>query len=372
MKIDLSTGKTKMETYYEYPTVSKGVPDYGVILDLFTKAVNDYIPTHVDWGCFLSGGLDSSALVSVASHLCDKPVNTFSVGFSKDAPDLKRARIVAEHLGTKHHEVVFDVQDGIDVLEDVIYHLGCYDITTIRATIPMHLLSQYAIKKGMKCMLSGEGPDEMYAGYLYFHEAPSPEALQQETITRMKQLHDSDLRRGDAAVTAHGKDDQHSCEARFPYFEREFMEYMMSLDPKYKHPMSNTVIRDGKTHGIEKFVFRKAFSGLTPSGKKWLPNEILYAIKAAFSDAVGSLWRRALIKHTESKISDELFEKRHELYPHCTPPTKEGFYYRQMFENMYPDMSKVLPRLWFPPKEWVGDQTDPSAEVLDIHKKLVQ
>jgi asparagine synthase (glutamine-hydrolysing) len=307
-------------------------------------------------GLFISGGFDSSAVASIASRISDHELHSFAIGVEGfDAPDLEYARQVANFLGTKHHEVKYNIEDGIKALRDVIWHLESYDVTTIRASTPMYLLSKYIRENtDITVILTGEGPDESHGGYLYFSYAPSLEEFQAETERRTSQHYMYDVLRSDRTTSAWG------LEVRVPYLDKRFLNYSINLDPKIKHPKHN--------NDIEKFVLRKSFD--TPDDP-YLPNEILWRPKEAFSDGVGYSWKDRIIEYADENISDQLFEQREQLYPINTPPTKEAFMYRQIFEEFFPGRASLIKSIWMP--KWVGeDVVDPSATVLDVHQEKIQ
>eukprot|EP00850_Spirogloea_muscicola_P015747 SM000123S25859 [mRNA] locus=s123:338049:342948:+ [translate_table: standard] len=293
----------------------------------FEKAVVKRLMTDVPFGVLLSGGLDSSLVAAVASrHLADTKagqqwgshLHSFCVGL-KGSPDLKAAKEVAEYLGTRHHEFHFTVQDGIDAIEDVIYHVETYDVTTIRASTPMFLLSRKIKALGVKMVLSGEGSDEIFGGYLYFHKAPSKEEFHQETCRKIKALHMYDCLRANKSTSAWG------VEARVPFLDKEFLNLAMSINPAEK------MVRPGEGR-IEKYIMRKAFDD---EANPYLPKHILYRQKEQFSDGVGYSWIDSLKEHAAFKVSDQMMASAKHMFPHNTPTTKEGYYYRMIFEQKY-------------------------------------
>jgi asparagine synthase (glutamine-hydrolysing) len=351
--LDLDTKDYSMKRYWELPTICNKVPDYKIVREKFMESIKARTLSDVEIGLFLSGGLDSSLTSSGMVHFLGKGVKTFSFGFSDNSPDLIQAKKVADFLETDHHTVVGDIKEAIETISEVIEHLGSYDTTTIRASIPMYLLSEYVSKNtDVKSVVSGEFADELMGGYLYSHNAPSDIDLQKDMTRLLEDLVYFDLTRGDRALAAHG------LEGRFPIGETEFLEYFHSIHPKYKHPKLNK--------DIEKYIFRQSFDCINEDGKKYIPDEILKRVKEAYSDGVGSEWVKALIKHAEEQISDEEFDQRHEKYPYNTPMTKEALLYRKIFDRYYPGQEKIIPYYWMP--KWCGEKTDPSATVLDIHK----
>ena len=294
-------------------------------------------------GFLLSGGLDSSLVCAVAQKLSDKPIRTFAIGMEDDAIDLKYAREVAEYIGSEHTEVYMSAVDVISSLETVIELLGTYDITTIRASMGMYLLCKYIHEyTDIRVLLTGEISDELF-GYKYTDFAPSAEAFQQESVKRIHELHMYDVLRADRCISAN------SIEARVPFGDLDFVEYVMSIDPEMKL----------NKYGKGKYLLRRAFEG------SYLPQDILYREKAAFSDAVGHSMVDYLKEYTESKYTDAEFEEKRMAYKHARPFTKESLLYREIFEKYYPNQSEMIIDFWMPNKNWEGcDVNDPSARVL--------
>ena len=295
-------------------------------------------------GFLLSGGLDSSLVCAIAARESDKPIRTFAIGMSEDAIDLKYARTVAEHIGSEHTEVFMTPDDVISSLEEVICLLGTYDITTVRASIGMYLVCR-AIHEttDVRVLLTGEISDELF-GYKYTDFAPSPAAFQEEAEKRVRELHMYDVLRADRCISVN------SLEARVPFGDLDFASYVMSLDPGMK------VNRYGKG----KYLLRHAFEGLG-----YLPDQILWREKAAFSDAVGHSMVDYLKEYAEGVYTDAEFEEKRGRYSHAQPFTKESLLYREIFEKYYPGQSGMIAGFWMPNKSWKGcDVADPSARVL--------
>ena len=294
-------------------------------------------------GFLLSGGLDSSLVCAVAQKLSDKPIRTFAIGMEDDAIDLKYAREVAEYIGSEHTEVYMSAVDVISSLETVIELLGTYDITTIRASMGMYLLCKYIHEyTDIRVLLTGEISDELF-GYKYTDFAPSAEAFQQESVKRIHELHMYDVLRADRCISVN------SIEARVPFGDLDFVEYVMSIDPEMKL----------NKYGKGKYLLRRAFEG------SYLPQDILYREKAAFSDAVGHSMVDYLKEYAESKYTDAEFEEKRMAYKHARPFTKESLLYREIFEKYYPNQSEMVVDFWMPNKDWDGcDVNDPSARVL--------
>jgi len=309
----------------------------------FVKAVVRRMMSDVPWGVLLSGGLDSSLVASIASRYGFQGnskkkrsisnadslgkseswfphLHSFSIGL-QGSPDLAAARKAATFLQTIHHELVFTLEEGIDAINDVVYHLETYDVTTIRAATPMFLMSRKIKAMGIKMVLSGEGADEIFGGYLYFHKAPGHEELHKETVDKVCNLHKFDCLRANKSTMAWG------VEPRVPFLDYDFLEYAMSIDPKEK------LIRNGR---IEKHILRQAFD---TKEDPFLPDEILWRQKEQFSDGVGYGWIDHIKSTAEAAVSDVNFEARQHRFPHNTPHTKEAYYIREMFHKHFPQQS---------------------------------
>lgn len=295
-------------------------------------------------GFLLSGGLDSSLVCAIAQKNSSKPIKTFAVGMDTDPIDLKYAKEVAEFLGTEHTEVIMTKDDVLDALEKVIWHLETWDITTVRASMGMYLICKYIRENtDLKVLLTGEVSDEIF-GYKYTDFAPSPAAFQQEAQKRIRELYMYDVLRADRCLAAN------SLEARVPFSDTEFVDYAMSINPERKMNVYNK----------GKYLLRRAFEGLN-----YLPDNILYREKAAFSDAVGHSMVDHLKAFAESQYSDADLVAAKEKYPHGTPFTKESLLYRDIFEKFYPGQASWIKDFWMPNKEWEGcNVNDPSARVL--------
>ncbi|EKT4548819.1 asparagine synthase B [Flavobacterium psychrophilum] len=349
------TPKTGFVKYYkpEYCDYKKATNtlDLKLIRDSLTEATRKRLMSDVPIGVLLSGGLDSSLTSSIASRLLKekgKTLHSFSIGLDENAPDAKAARKVAEFLGTKHHEVHFTIEQGIEILDKLIWHLETYDVTSVRASTPMYFLSKAITDMGIKVVLSGEGADEIFGGYLYFRNAPTTEDFQKETIERVQKLFTADLLRADKSTMAHG------LEARVPFLDKAFLDVAMLIKPEEKQP---------KTYGgKEKYILRKAFD--TPDNP-YLPDEVLWRQKEQFSDGVGYNWIDQLIEYCASKVTDKQLELAKELYSYNTPTTKEAYYYRTIFHKYYPQQSAAeTVRKWIP--KWQENQ-DPSGRANAAH-----
>jgi len=290
-------------------------------------------------------------------------LHSFSIGLA-NSPDLLAARKAAAYLGTVHHEYTFTVQEGLDAISDVIYHLETYDVTTVRASTPMYLLSRKIKALGVKMVLSGEGSDEIFGGYLYFHAAPGAASFHQECVKRVKNLHTADCLRANKSTMAWG------LEARVPFLDKKFLEVAMNVDPKEKmfsKGAETAVDAEGRPI-MEKYIIRKAFD-IVPrdSVKPYLPASILWRQKEQFSDGVGYSWIDGIKDHAESIVSDEAFARRHEIFPDDTPDTKEGYYIRETFEGLFPSKTAAETAVrWIPREDW-GCSSDPSGRSVAIH-----
>ena len=295
-------------------------------------------------GFLLSGGLDSSLVCAIAARRSKTPIRTFAIGMSGDAIDLKYAREVAEYIGSRHTEVIITREDVISNLERVIHLLGTYDITTIRASVGMYLVCKAIHEQtDIRVLLTGEISDELF-GYKYTDYAPSAQAFQEESEKRVRELHMYDVLRADRCISVN------SLEARVPFGDLEFVRYVMSVDPERKR----------NRYGKGKYLLRHAFE---EGG--WLPQDILWREKAAFSDAVGHSLVDDLKEYAEQCYTDDDFQKLRQKYVHARPFTKESLLYREIFEKYYPGQSGMVLDFWMPNREWEGcDVDDPSARVL--------
>ncbi|XP_047971861.1 asparagine synthetase [glutamine-hydrolyzing] [Salvia hispanica] len=327
-----------LKRWYNPPWFSESIPstpyDPLVLRRAFENAVIKRLMTDVPFGVLLSGGLDSSLVASVTSRYMagtkaakqwGSQLHSFCVGL-EGSPDLKAAKEVADYLGTVHHEFHFTVQDGIDAIEDVIYHIETYDVTTIRASTPMFLMSRKIKSLGVKMVLSGEGADEIFGGYLYFHKAPNKEEFHRENCRKLKALHQYDCLRANKATSAWG------LEARVPFLDKEFLNVAMSIDPEWK------LIKPDQGR-IEKWIMRRAFDD---EERPYLPKHILYRQKEQFSDGVGYSWIDGLKAHAEEHVTDRMMLNADHIFPHNTPTSKEAYYYRMIFERFFPQNSARL------------------------------
>lgn len=313
------------------------------IHDLLVRGIEKRLVADAKVGYLLSGGLDSSLVCAVAQKASKEPIKTFSIGMSGDAIDLKYARQVADYIGSDHKEVIISKEDVLASLETVINLLGTYDITTIRASIGMYLVCKAIHEQtDIRVILTGEISDELF-GYKYTDFAPSAEAFQKEAEKRIRELHMYDVLRADRCISVN------SLEARVPFGDLDFVRYVMSINPELKLNRYNK----------GKYLLRKAFEG------DYLPHDILYREKAAFSDAVGHSMVDYLKEYAESCYTDDEFERKCTAYDHARPFTKESLLYREIFERYYPGQSEMIKDFWMPNKEWEGcNVNDPSARVL--------
>ncbi len=351
------TEKTGFVKYYqpkwEDETLAVEELDLKAIRETLSESVRKRLMSDVPIGVLLSGGLDSSLTSSIAARYMKqmgKTLHSFSIGLDAEAPDAKAARKVAEFLGTQHHEIHFTIEQGIEILDKLIWHLETYDVTSVRASTPMYFLSKAITDRGIKVVLSGEGADEIFGGYLYFRNAPSVEDFQKETIERVQKLFTADLLRADKSTMAHG------LEARVPFLDKAFLELAIKIKPEEKMPSAYD--------GIEKYILRKAFD--TPE-QPYLPDEVLWRQKEQFSDGVGYNWIDTLIEYCSGQVTDEEFEKAAVLYPYNTPVTKEAFFYRRIFHKHFPQVAAAQTvRKWIP--KWQENQ-DPSGRANAAHVK---
>ncbi|KIC00150.1 asparagine synthetase B [Flavobacterium sp. KMS] len=351
------TPKTGFVKYYqpEYEDYLKADQnlDLDLIRETLTEATRKRLMSDVPIGVLLSGGLDSSLTSAIASRLLaerGEKLHSFSIGLDADAPDAKAAKKVAEFLGTEHHEIHFTIEQGIEILDKLVWHLETYDVTSIRASTPMYFLSKAITDMGIKVVLSGEGADEIFGGYLYFRNAPSAEEFQKETIERVQKLFTADLLRADKSTMAHG------LEARVPFLDKAFLDVAVRVKPEEKQP---------KTYdGREKYILRKAFD--TPEDP-YLPAEVLWRQKEQFSDGVGYNWIDQLIEYCSSKVTDEQLAGAAVEFSYNSPTTKEAYFYRSIFHKYYPQVSAAQTvRKWIP--KWQENQ-DPSGRANAAHVK---
>ena len=327
----------KMKRYYsrdwmDYEHVKDNAASVESIHDALEDAVKRQLMSDVPYGVLLSGGLDSSVISAIAEKFSEHRIedngstrawwprlHSFAVGL-KGAPDLAKAKMVADHIGTVHHEINYTIQEGLDAIRDVIYYIETYDVTTVRASTPMYLLARVIKSMGIKMVLSGEGADEIFGGYLYFHKAPDAKAFHEETVRKLSKLYLYDCLRANKSLSAWG------VEGRVPFLDKEFLDVAMRTNPEAK-------MCPGQT--MEKKIVREAFSHM-------LPAEVAWRQKEQFSDGVGYSWIDTLKQITASAVSDEQMEHAAERFPINPPRNKEEYYYRSIFAEHFPSDSAAL------------------------------
>ena len=370
-----SSDPTPVKWYYKewdsYEAVKNNQTSIADLHDALSDAVHRQLMSDVPYGVLLSGGLDSSITSALAKKFAAKRVesddtqaawwpqlHSFSVGL-EGSPDLAAAQEVAKHIGTVHHEIKFTIQEGLDAIREVIYHLETYDITTIRASTPMYLMARAIKALGIKMVLSGEGADELFGGYLYFHKAPNAQEFHEETVRKLDKLHQYDCLRANKSLAAWG------IEGRVPFLDKQFIEVAMRLNPKDK------MITQER---MEKWVLRKAF-------EEYLPESVAWRQKEQFSDGVGYSWIDTLKELVEEEVTDEQMTNAHHRFPVQTPQNKEEFYYRTIFESHFPSETAALSVPSVPSvacstpvalawDEAFQNQNDPSGRaVANVHEK---
>ncbi|PKL35603.1 MAG: asparagine synthase B [Spirochaetae bacterium HGW-Spirochaetae-1] len=333
----LWSGDGEMKRWYgrdwnDYDAVARNETSIDDLRRALEDAVHRQLMSDVPYGVLLSGGLDSSIISAVAKRFAAKRVesgdtqeawwpqlHSFAVGL-KGSPDLEAARKVAAHINSVHHEIYFTIQEGLDALRDVIYHIETYDVTTVRASTPMYLMARVIKSMGVKMVLSGEGADEVFGGYLYFHKAPNARAFHEETVRKLGKLHLYDCLRANKSLAAWG------VEGRVPFLDKEFLDVAMRLNPEDK------MAKDGK---MEKWVLRKAF-------EDYLPESVAWRQKEQFSDGVGYSWIDTLKEMTSGAVTDEQMANAKYRFPLQTPMTKEEYYYRSIYTEHFPSDSAAL------------------------------
>jgi asparagine synthase (glutamine-hydrolysing) len=321
--------------WMNYESISNNETDLNSLKNALEDAVHRQLMSDVPYGVLLSGGLDSSITSALAKKYSKNRIesddqkaawypqlHSFAVGLA-GSPDLKASKLVAEHIGSIHHEVTFTIQEGLDAIKDVIFHLETYDVTTIRASIPMYLMARVIKSMGIKMVLSGEGADEIFGGYLYFHKAPSAEEFHKETVRKLDKLYQYDCLRANKSLAAWG------IEGRVPFLDKEFIDVAMRINPKDK------MINKDR---MEKWVLRKSF-------ESYLPKAIAWRQKEQFSDGVGYDWIDSLKELVEEHVSNDMFDNAKFTFPFQTPMSKEEYFYRSIFEKHFPSESaaKTVP-----------------------------
>ncbi|WP_168401018.1 asparagine synthase B [Erwinia amylovora] len=313
--------------WFDYSAVEDNTTDAQALKNALEESVKSHLMSDVPYGVLLSGGLDSSIISAITKRYAAKRVededksdawwpqlHSFAVGL-EGSPDLKAAKAVAEHLGTVHHEIHFTVQEGLDAIRDVIYHIETYDVTTIRASTPMYLMSRKIKAMGIKMVLSGEGADEVFGGYLYFHKAPNAREFHEENVRKLHALHMFDCARANKAMSAWG------VEARVPFLDKKFLDVAMRINPQDKMCGSN-----GK---MEKHIMRQCFAS-------YLPESVAWRQKEQFSDGVGYSWIDTLKEMAAAQVSDQQLETARFRFPYNTPTSKEAYLYRAIFAELFP------------------------------------
>ena len=339
LKKDASLKRYYQRDWMEYDAVKDNPASVADIHDALTAAVKRQLMSDVPYGVLLSGGLDSSVVSAIAEKFSEHRIeddsqtraywprlHSFAVGL-KGAPDLEKARLVAKHIGTVHHEINYTIQEGLDAIRDVIYFIETYDVTTVRASTPMYLLARVIKSMGIKMVLSGEGADEIFGGYLYFHKAPNAKAFHEETVRKLSKLHYYDCLRANKSLAAWG------VEGRVPFLDKEFLDVAMRTNPEAKMCGPLPTSPKGEEHfTIEKKIVREAFADM-------LPESIAWRQKEQFSDGVGYSWIDTLKKITSEAVTDEQMAHAAERFPINTPLNKEEYYYRSIFAEHFPSDS---------------------------------
>ena len=349
------SGNTGFVKYFrpefeDFKTAKQDI-DFELIRKSLTEATQKRLMADVPIGVLLSGGLDSSLIAAITSRIVagsGQKLQSFAIGLDANAPDVVAARKVADFLQTDHHEVFFTVQEGIEIVQEVIKQIETYDVISVRASVPMYFLAKAIKKAGIKVVLSGEGADEIFGGYLYFANAPSVEDFQKETIERVQKLFTADLLRADKATMAHG------VETRVPFLDKAFLDLAIAITAEQKMPKTY----DGK----EKYILRKAFD--TPENP-YLPAEVLWRQKEQFSDGVGYDWIDQLIEYCGTQVTEEQLSGAATEFPYNSPATKEAYFYRSIFNTFYPQVSAAQTvRKWIP--KW-QENLDPSGRANAAH-----
>ncbi len=356
--------------WMEYAAVKDNDAQVSDVKEALEQAVQRQLMSDVPYGVLLSGGLDSSVISAIAKKYVARRIETdgasdawwpqlhsFAIGL-KDAPDLSKAREVADYIGTVHHEINYTIQEGLDAIRDVIYFIETYDVTTVRASTPMYLIARVIKSMGIKMVLSGEGADEIFGGYLYFHKAPTAEAFHEETLRKLSKLYLYDCLRANKSLSAWG------VEGRVPFLDKEFLDVAMRLNPAAK-------MAPGKV--IEKKIVREAFADMLPESVAWRQKE-------QFSDGVGYNWIDTLKEITAAAVSDEQMAQAAQRFPINTPMSKEEYYYRSIFEEHFPSESAArsvssVPSVACSTAEALAWDTafqnlnDPSGRAVDVHEE---
>lgn len=331
-KNSMSSVKWYQREWQGYDSVKENKTDISILKKGLEDAVHRQLMSDVPYGVLLSGGLDSSIVSAIAKKFSSMRIesddsqqawypqlHSFAIGL-EGSPDLAAARNAAKHIGSIHHEINFTIQEGMDALRDVIYHLETYDVTTVRASTPMYLLARVIKSMGIKMVLSGEGADEIFGGYLYFHKAPNAKSFHEETVRKLSKLHLYDCLRANKSLMAWG------IEGRVPFLDKEFMDIAMQINPEDK------MAGNGK---IEKWILRKAF-------EDYLPESITWRQKEQFSDGVGYGWIDSLKAKAQELVTDDMMSKAVHRFPINTPQSKEEYHYRSIFSELFPSDSSAI------------------------------
>lgn len=385
--LTVENGNIKQTKYYQPKWISE-IPtskaDLTLLRQQLVNAVRSHLQSDAPFGSLLSGGVDSSLIASIATQILRERdpnyrLKTYSIGL-ENAPDFKYSQMVANHISSDHREIIFKIEDGLDCIRDTIYHTESYDITTVRCSIPMILMARLIKSEGnfiiiffyfsyififfslffegLKMILSGEGADEIFGGYLYFHQAPNAQEFHQELINRVLLLHKFDCLRANKATMSYG------LELRVPFLDTDFLNHAMSIRPEDKMAgIKNQFAQENgqRVARIEKHILRAAFAN------DYLPDAVLWRQKEQFSDGVGYSWIDSIRSFAESQIDDAEFAQAKEIYPINTPATKEAFYYRALFEEMFPgnEFAQTVTK-WVPRQDW-GCNQDPSGRAQTVH-----
>ncbi|XP_017015796.2 uncharacterized protein [Drosophila takahashii] len=356
-------GDLKVSWQFEQPWLTE-VPSQPCDLSLLRanleSAVRSHLQCDVQLGALLSGGVDSSLIASIATKIMRERdptfrLKTFSVGL-KGAPDFQAARNVAKYIDSDHKELVFEIDEALDGIRDIVYHLETFDVTTVRCSLPMLLLARYIKSTGIKMILSGEGADEIFGGYLYFHKAPNYQLFHEELVKKVQGLHLSDCLRANKVAMAKG------VELRVPFLDTGFVNHVMQIRPEDKIPGPLNQFGGEQQNRMEKYVLRAAFAD------NYLPDDVLWRQKEQFSDGVGYDWIDTIRSVASSRVTDEEFSTAALRFPLNTPSTKEAFYYRCIFAEQFPgEAAAGTVRKWVPRLDW-GCPEDPSGRAQAVHQ----
>lgn len=363
--LSVQNGKIRQTVYFQPKWISE-IPtsrtDLTILRQQMINAVRSHLQADAQFGALLSGGVDSSLIAAIAQRILRERdpnyrLKTYSVGL-EGAPDFKYSRMVANYIDSDHREIIFKIEDGLDCIRETIHHLETYDVTSIRCSIPMILMARFIKSEGLKMILSGEGADEIFGGYLYFHQAPNKEEMHHELVSRVFGLHKSDCLRANKATMTYG------LELRVPFLDTSFLNHAMSIRPEDKMAGHKNQFNLENGHiktRIEKHILRAAFAD------NYIPDEVLWRQKEQFSDGVGYNWIDSIREYAASQVTDQEFSEAEQLFPYNTPQTKEAFYYRAIFDEMFPgDSYARTVKRWIPRLDW-GCSADPSGRAQIVH-----